>query len=226
MVTPSSACSSLATPARPCVCCAPTPSASETLQCLRRKHDQLTHSSFSSNHAQPHTHTSKPRPTSQHTPRLLHHPRSTHFQLPLPLHTCKHTITSCRCYESHHRHSPNLVSLSPPRQCTPPFHRRQVVSAIVSLLQPCHTCPSLCLLRSNAIRLRDRSSACEVTTHNLTHSSFSSNQRTTSYTHLRNHVAPPLNTHPDCSITLGHTHFRLPLPLTHMQTHNHIMSLL
>ena len=152
MVAPSSACSSLATP--PVLVFAalqrhPPPRRSSACE----ENTQLIHSSFSLNIAQPYSYTLKPRPTSQHTPRLLHHPRSTHFQLPLPLHTCKHTITSCRCYERHHHIHRTLY----PYRCLVNIRLRSIVvrwSRHRQLAPALLHHPSLCLLLSNAV-LRD-----------------------------------------------------------------------
>ena len=113
-----------------------------------------------------------------HVLRLLHHP------------TPSATISNCHCPCTEcktHNHIMSLLgkviitftvpykSSSPPRQCTPPFHRRQVVSAIVSLLQPRYTARPSTFAAFQ--RRPPRSLQClrRITKHNLTHSSFSSN---------------------------------------------------
>ena len=219
MVAPSSACSSLATP--PVLVFAALQRRPPRRSSACEENTQLTHSSFSSNIAQPYSYTSKPRPTSQHTPRA-----------PSPsVHTFPIASTHANTQSHHVAVMKSIItfnvpykSLSPPRQCTPPFHRRQVVapsSACSSLATP----PVLVFAALQRIRPPRSLQCLRRITHNCTlHSSFSSNIDIQPHTHLLI-TSSHLSTHTPTAPSPSAPTFPTATALTHMQTHNHITSL-
>ena len=178
----------------------------------------LTHSSFSSNHAYNLIHTllETRRPTSQHTPRLLHHPRSHTFPIATALDTHANT-------QSHHvAVMKSIITFTKPRKsiiAASSMYASVPSSsggrAIVSLLQPRYTArPStFAALQRRPPRslqyLRRKHTIAHITqfqlksTHNLIHTISKPRRPTSQHTprllhHSRSHtfpIATALDTH-------------------------------